>query len=412
MRILLFCNLYPPYVVGGNEILARDVVEALRRRGHSVHVGTGRGVLLRSAPGVHSCLNVDLDRLSLRFLGGKQPDWKDKIGWQLFDPLAFASSARLISAVRPDLIILWNLSFVSAAALLAARLSRRPYLAHVADKWLLLCLHDLAGLWQPRSVAGAAYHALRQHALQRPLRALCGYSPIIAISEFVRRYYLRAGIAAADIRAVHLGVPTRAYAPPAGGRKQGGLVRALCAGSLWAGKGAHIALFALGKLVNQHGLRNIHLDIYGEGADAYKQTLAEIRRGEKTEDYVTMHGHASRAEIIGAMQTHDVHIFPSLWDEPFAAVPVEAMSCGLPVIASSAGGTAEAITSGHDGVLVQPGDIEALADAWQALALDAAERRRLGENARATAVARFDFDQYVANLEALYQEQAARPRSG
>jgi hypothetical protein len=48
LTLAVIVNLYPPYVVGGNEVLARDVVEALRARGHVVHVLTGHGLVAGS----------------------------------------------------------------------------------------------------------------------------------------------------------------------------------------------------------------------------------------------------------------------------------------------------------------------------------------------------------------------------
>jgi glycosyltransferase involved in cell wall biosynthesis len=58
---------------------------------------------------------------------------------------------------------------------------------------------------------------------------------------------------------------------------------------------------------------------------------------------------------------------------------------GLPVVASDAGGPAEIIRSGVDGLLVAPGDVDALVDALCALAADSALRRRLGASAKTRA---------------------------
>jgi glycosyltransferase involved in cell wall biosynthesis len=102
-------------------------------------------------------------------------------------------------------------------------------------------------------------------------------------------------------------------------------------------------------------------------------------------------------------QSHDLLVFPSQWDEPFAAVPVEAMSTGMAVVATTAGGTPEAITDGETGLLVPPGDVAALAAAVRRLAEDDALRLRLGATAARAARERFSFDRYIDRLEECYR---------
>ena len=100
-------------------------------------------------------------------------------------------------------------------------------------------------------------------------------------------------------------------------------------------------------------------------------------------------------------------VFPSEWDEPFAAVPVEAMSSGMAVVATTAGGTPEAITDGETGLLVPPGDPDALAAAVRRLALDDTLRLDLGRAASRVARERFDIGAYIDRLEAGYERWAA-----
>jgi glycosyltransferase involved in cell wall biosynthesis len=407
MKILLFNNLYPPYVLGGNEILASEVVQALRRRGHDVHVGTGRSVLLQARAQVHGCLNLNLDRLGRRFLGQGKPNVFEKAAWQIFDPITFALSARLIARVKPDLVVAWNLSRVSAAPLLAARLAGTPMVAHVADKWLLSCLYDLGGWWPPLSWGGDVVHTLKRRLLQSPMRRLCGHFPVIAISDFIRQYYAKTGIPAGLLYAERLGVDTDQFTPPARARRSR-TVHALYVGSLWAGKGPQIAVRALGELVWKRGVEHARLDIYGDGTADFRNFLQQLIAHERLQDHVTLHGYGGRREVIAAMQTHDFLVFPSLWDEPFAAVPVEAMSCGLPVLASDAGGTPEIVRHEHNGLLVRAGDATALAEGWFRLAAEPGMRRRMGENARETAVSGYTFDGYISRIEALYHRLARR----
>ena len=65
--------------------------------------------------------------------------------------------------------------------------------------------------------------------------------------------------------------------------------------------------------------------------------------------------------------------------KPFGRVIIEAWACGLPVAATDEGGPKELITHGTDGILVQPGNIEQLADTIAELLADAGLRLRLAE---------------------------------
>lgn len=81
----------------------------------------------------------------------------------------------------------------------------------------------------------------------------------------------------------------------------------------------------------------------------------------------------------------DAYCGPSL-HESFSLPPLEAMACGLPVIASSRSGVSQAITHGSDGFLLEnPEDAEALAELLSRLCQEPALRRSLGENAARTA---------------------------
>jgi glycosyltransferase involved in cell wall biosynthesis len=99
----------------------------------------------------------------------------------------------------------------------------------------------------------------------------------------------------------------------------------------------------------------------------------------------------------------DVVVHASTRPEPFGLTIAEAMSCGRAVVVSAAGGAAELFTEGEDGLGHPPGDVAALAAAVGRLAADPELRRRLGANARRTAVERFGPDRYGREVAAVYR---------
>jgi glycosyltransferase involved in cell wall biosynthesis len=96
-------------------------------------------------------------------------------------------------------------------------------------------------------------------------------------------------------------------------------------------------------------------------------------------------------------------IVPSVWAEPFGVVVVEALAAGRPVIASGVGGIPEIIRDGHDGLLVAPGDPQALAVAMRRIIADEPLREAMAVRAVERA-RRFSPDVVLPELEAAYRD--------
>ena len=111
-------------------------------------------------------------------------------------------------------------------------------------------------------------------------------------------------------------------------------------------------------------------------------------------------GHEDLPEGLNAA---DLLVLPSV-HEQFGAVLVEAMACGLPVVAVNAHGPAEIVDAGETGWLVPPDDEEALAEALVEAVNGAAERRRRGERAYEEARSRYAWPALARGLAHVYDE--------
>jgi glycosyltransferase involved in cell wall biosynthesis len=274
---------------------------------------------------------------------------------------------------------------------------------HTADKWLLYGLKDVAPLIWPSLKWKQALVRFARSFVQPLLFRLARPAPIIAISDFMRRVYLDAGFPQ-EIEAIHLGVPMKMFSPNGGRVPVPEEILFLYVGALWEGKGPQVALQALGQLVQRSQVPPVHLDIYGHGTAGFMEYLHEVVKENKVESHVTFHGFVQREELARVYQTHDVLLFPSIWDEPFAAVPVEAMASGMPVIGTTAGGTPEAVSNGETGLLVPPGDPHAMAESMTRLVSDPGFRWQLGQNAAQSAREKWDFNTYIDRLEKRYRQ--------
>ena len=108
-----------------------------------------------------------------------------------------------------------------------------------------------------------------------------------------------------------------------------------------------------------------------------------------------------RDDIPDLLAAADVFAMPSL-NEALPMALLEAMFSGTAIVASAVGGIPEAVRDGREGLLVPPGDVDALAASLTRLLESAELRRRLGEAARARARAEYGVDRMVTAHEQLY----------
>jgi glycosyltransferase involved in cell wall biosynthesis len=165
-----------------------------------------------------------------------------------------------------------------------------------------------------------------------------------------------------------------------------------------------------------HRVRNAHADLRwrlliagdaglwrtieaGPGNDVYTSRARELSRGLPIAWLGVIPEH-DMPELYAAV---DLVTCPSIWDDPFPTVNLEAMAASRPVVASRVGGVPEAVQDGTTGLLVPPGDDAALADALASLIADPEQRRRLGDAGR-SASRKFTIAAAARRLEDLYRE--------
>ncbi|HEY9855754.1 MAG TPA: glycosyltransferase family 4 protein [Stenomitos sp.] len=142
-------------------------------------------------------------------------------------------------------------------------------------------------------------------------------------------------------------------------------------------KGVLVLFDAFKQLSARHPELTLHL--VGKGNAS--ATIADRIEQEGLADKVIAEGyHAGPIEDL--LESFDVYVFPS-FHEGFPYSLLEAMRAGCAIVASSVGGVPEAIVEGQEGILVPPGEVEALADALEQAITDPELRRTLGQRARA-----------------------------
>lgn len=402
MKLAWIINLYPPYIMGGNEIIAYDIVSELRARGHQVYLLTGCGRKLQD-PFHLTPVNFDLERMEERFLGTRAPTLGESFRWHIYDQSTHKATIQALRQIRPDLTIVDNFSLISVAPLLAAVHAKSKVVVQANDKWLIYGLKVPGqGLWHcprwqrpPITIIQRLVQPIFSHTTRRV--------PIIVNSHFMKEAFIRAGFEMDKLEVVHLGIDVNTFRPNTDRAQIREPIRLVFGGALWEGKGPQVAIRALAHLKKQAPQMRFVLSIYGEGKPEFKDYLSKLAMEMGVNDLICYSGFVSPTELAEAFRTHDLFLFTSIWDEPFSLTLLSAMSCGIPVISTSAGGSPEAIENGHTGLIVPPGDPVALAGAILELAEDPALRHRLSTEASAAVREKWSFEHYVDTLEALYQ---------
>jgi glycosyltransferase involved in cell wall biosynthesis len=149
------------------------------------------------------------------------------------------------------------------------------------------------------------------------------------------------------------------------------------------------------------------LVIAGDGP--LRATLARRARALGLQGTVVFTGYVSEDEKVDVLNLADVFVFPSAL-EGFGLAVAEAMSCGLPVVASNRGSIPELVVDGEGGFLCDPAATRLLADRLRLLLTDAGLRAKLGAANRERIDARFRWDHCVAATAAVYDEVVASRR--
>lgn len=185
-----------------------------------------------------------------------------------------------------------------------------------------------------------------------------------------------------------MGVDTDRFTPPASSVSAAdGSLRLITVARLNAAKGHHVALEAL-RIALDKGAR-LHYSIVGSGPHG-AQIAADIER-LTLQEHVSCLGSLGEDAVLDRLQASDVFVLPTSGIGEASPVAVmEAMACGLAVIATRVGGVADMISPEVDGILVDAKDPSRLADAFCRLWSNADLRRSIGVAARRRAVEQFD----------------------
>jgi glycosyltransferase involved in cell wall biosynthesis len=259
-----------------------------------------------------------------------------------------------------------------------------------------LVIHRLAGIPYSFTAHGSDLHVERRMLARKVAEAAF----VTTVSHDNRRLILAecGGRYADKVHVVRAGVDTRLFAPRPP-RDGGGPLRILCVGTLHEVKG-QAQLVEACRLLTEAGL-DLRCRLVGHGPD--RALLARRIAAAGLAGRVVLVGPRTRPQVAAELRATDVLVAPSVPTrrgkrEGIPVVLMEAMSSGVPVVASALSGIPELVEDGVGGLLVPAGDAQALAGALRRLHGDPALAARLGRAGRARVEREFDLDRSAAEL--------------
>lgn len=409
MKILALTNLYPPHYVGGYELHCQTIVEALRDRGHSVQVLTSdhRVATAPAArePGVHRRLRVH-GLFGHPFLGIRE-----------LRELELQNNATLREVMRhsePDLVFAWGLAGLSRSMLFTLEDLGVPVAFAVCDHWIARSRDaDVWLNWWNRRDGRWRQKALRMFWTITGHRSRCHrFAPTTSMERYrFRRLYFcsaalrdftaAAGFAVGHGAVIYCPLDTETFTGPV--KPAGETVkRWLYVGRLHEDKGVMTALRAAKAM---GGRFPGTLTICGRGEPEYERQLREFAAAANLP--VRFEPGARPADMPEIYRAHDALLFTSEWPEPFALTPLEAMACGLPVIGTMTGGSAELFRHRENALAYSAGNSHELAERMLELQGDARLRERVARAGQEEVRRRFARPHIVDQVEQFLEETVA-----
>jgi glycogen synthase len=375
LRVLLVPSAYLPNV-GGIEEVTRRLAAGLRERGNDVIILTNRWpddtLVAERIEG------VEVTRIPFHLPAANGPQLAR---FALRAPGSAVRLLRLSRRLRPDVV------HVIGAGPNAAYVAALNPLLRAA---VVLSAHG--------ELSGDAHNAFeRSSTLRRALRALCASADAVTtpsaytLEELKSTFPIRA-----RAEVIPNGVDVEEFA---GAEPRDDLGRyVLTVGRLVQQKGLDTLLDAFARTRDR--LDGRRLVIAGEGPDRAKLEARAAELG--IADTVVFLGLVSRASLPALFAAADAFVLASR-REAFGLVALEAMAAGVPLVATTVGGVPEIATDGQSGLLVAPGDPDALGAALVRLLSEPDLRSLLAEGGRARA-REHSWARAVDAYEALYRE--------
>ncbi|WP_296262379.1 MULTISPECIES: glycosyltransferase family 4 protein [unclassified Pseudomonas] len=399
MKILFISSLYSPHIGGGAEIVLQRTAEGLQARGCQVSVlvtGPDAGLASETVNGV-KVYRAGLHNFYWHF-GAQRPGRLARLGWHLRDHYNGAMRRyvkQVIGTEQPQLVVCHNLSGWSVSVWDEITCARLPIVQVLHDMYLMCPSSNMFKRGQCCQQQCSSCQLFRKGHDARSAQV----SAVVGVSQFILDKLQQYGyFKAAKGYVVHNASPYASLRDPLSLQPQTDA----------ASKPARLRFGYMGTLSEQKGVRWLIEQFQRLPFDA---TLQIAGRGQACDESAFKALATSpNISFVGYQKPElfydqiDVAVVPSLWNEPFGMVAVEACAHSVPVIASRMGGLPEIIQDPLNGLLCSPSDPDSLGQAMLRLHQQPQLLARLRHQARVSVASLLDLELMLDRYESIFAQ--------
>jgi glycosyltransferase involved in cell wall biosynthesis len=200
------------------------------------------------------------------------------------------------------------------------------------------------------------------------------------------------------VEVIHTGINPQHFAPRDVPKEDRPTI--VFVGKIVANKGVDVLVEAVCRLIID--IPDLQLRLIGSGEQDLIQKLQMQAASTGRSDILDVIGFVGQKDLPDHLSRAHVFAAPSFYEGGPGFVYLEAMACGLPVIACSGSGASEVVIPEENGLLVEPGDVEGLVEALRRLISSSSYREAMGGHARDYAVDHADSQKCLVQMERFY----------
>ena len=335
MRILLINTLYPPYSVGGAERSVKILAEGLVKKGHRVVViSLSDKELIEDINGV-KVYRCKLENVYWPFNGETKKPVLHSL-WHIVDaynPLMCKKVYKIIKNEKPDIIHTHNLQGFSSNIWKIGEQSNIPNIHTLRDYWLRCPKTTMYKNNQvcESSCLDCMLLSIPKKELSQKVDAVVGISQFILNSHIKAGYFKNVKDKAVIYNSIRINKVNGSNKKIEDDFKVGFL------GRISESKGIKL-------LIDKFKNTDIPLLIGGKGDEEILQYLTQLKAPN-----IKYLGYVNPSHFF---RNIDILIVPSLWNEPFGRIVIEAYGCGVPVIVNDKGGLSEIVDHEKSGIII------------------------------------------------------------
>lgn len=397
MKICYISNLYNPLIIGGAEIYVESLVKNLSRM-----EGVEVFVITTDLPKKNNLTKVSCEmedgvkiyrffpvNLYSVYESKQHAFWKKPFAHliNIWNPHSYIVGKQILEREKPDIIHSHNLGGVSISILSAAKKLKIP-VVHTLHDYAFLCPHSVLinskeeVCKKPRMLC-KIFRKIMRHLLKDKVQIF------LTPSQFLLKYFSEEDFfQSAKSMALPLGFNLEYQKF----RKNSTRINILYMGRISKHKGVAVLVKAFKSIEDTNAV--LHIAGTGEELEYIKQLAKEDKK-------IVFHGFVKGVQKRELLSQSHILVAPSTWYETFGITIIEAFEYGCIPVVSDIGAYSELITTGKNGFLLPPNNVEALSKILTDLIRDNKMRETIYDNL-STELHKFDINKHVNDLLKIY----------